>query len=468
MIASVLETHVTANPDQDDVVATLHSLSFGQQALHSIVVPLPIQPDPIAFLQHASAALGDGVLWSQGETGKCFAGAGVAAEFVGEGRERFARAGDALRDLAQSVDDRSTLPFPVLGGFAFSPTSPEDSIWRDFPSARLLVPRVLLQIADGAAFLRVTLPTLPHTSPENVAASLSAQVADAQAWTLRPSGRSPLPSSIHRSIPDRVIWEQSVTDAVAAIQRGEVAKMVLAREEQLTSDHDFSAIAALNQLRHANQTAALFAMQCGPSWFLGATPERLVRLIERRVDITCLAGSIAIGDSDEERVALAAQLMASQKDREEHEIVVDSTIEALSGLCTEITRVAQTPRVMTARSVQHLQTPLVANAALGVSVLDLVERLHPTPAVGGYPRREALAAIERLEEIDRGWYAGPFGWLDLRGEGEFSVAIRSALLTGRVATAYAGCGIVAASNSAAEYRETELKLRPMLSALGAA
>lgn len=441
---------------------------FAGTTLFTHVGSLPILPDPVAFLHHASSSLGDGVLWSQGASGRTFAGAGVAAEFVGSGHERFSLACEAFRRLSECVDDQSQLPLPLLGGFSFSPITPRDSAWHDFPNARLLVPLVLLQVADGVAHLRVTIPTSQDTPKEEIDAAVASLLERAGRWARLPGESALPPMSVHRSIPDRAVWEQSVDDAVSLIQRREVAKIVLAREERLTSNQGFNPASVLAALRHANQAATLFAMQSGESWFLGATPERLVRLDMGRVDVTCLAGSIAAGESDAEREALATRLLTSQKDREEHEIVVDSAIEALAGVCTEISRAPHTPRVITARSVQHLETPIVAQAAPGVSVLNLVERLHPTPAVGGYPLAKALQAIERLEEIDRGWYAGPFGWLDLQGDGEFSVAIRSALVTGRTASAFAGCGIVAASDAAAEFRETELKLRPMLSALGAA
>ncbi len=116
--------------------------------------------------------------------------------------------------------------------------------------------------------------------------------------------------------------------------------------------------------------------------------------------------------------------------------------------------------------MQHLETPVAAWLPRAGRVLDLVERLHPTPAVGGFPREQALTAIRELETFDRGWYAGPFGWTDLAGEGDFAVAIRSALLDGHSASLFAGGGIMADSDPAAEWEETCLKLRPMLSALG--
>jgi isochorismate synthase len=270
------------------------------------------------------------------------------------------------------------------------------------------------------------------------------------------------------SFPSRTSWETSVGTAVALIRQGALDKVVLAREERLFGGSPFSPLSTLARLRQFDSEATIFAIQAQGAWFLGASPERLVRLRDNRVDVTCLAGSIGTGCDEDERRWLADRLLASEKDREEHEIVVRSTMSALSEACEDVTRLPNTPRVATARAVQHLETPISAQMRDGGSVLDLVERLHPTPAVGGYPTERALSVMRELEEIDRGWYAGPFGWTDLNGSGEFVVAIRSALLSGRIASVFAGSGIVADSVPAAEYEETSLKLRPMLAGLSAA
>ena len=225
-------------------------------------------------------------------------------------------------------------------------------------------------------------------------------------------------------------------------------------------------LAVLRRLRAANPSATIIAVATPGHCFLGATPERLVRLAGRDVEVTCLAGSIARGATESEDEQLASTLLSSAKDRTEHEVVVRSTQAALATVCSEVIRAPGTPRVARSRSVQHLATPLRGRLANGGCVLDLVDRLHPTPAVGGFPRDVALSAIREREGIDRGWYAGPSAGSTGPGDGEFAVAIRSALLAGREATLYAGSGIVADSDPEAEYAETCLKLEPMLAALG--
>jgi salicylate biosynthesis isochorismate synthase len=484
--------------------------SSGDVVLLSIAEPLTRSVDPLAFLGRASHTLGGGILWSQ-PGGGSFAGAGAALELGGSGPERFRAVSAAVADLrGRVVNTGVSAPFPLLGGFAFADASERTGLWRGFADARLVVPGVLLQKLPGSSVVRITVPVSPTSSPLALFDEIEKRLFLALSWAeadgttdwdsatdsakefagrivglrARPDpcrseafgsgtrGRRAHPPAVdHRvtqSVPDRTAWESSVANAIALIQRGTIEKVVLAREERITSPDAFSAIDTLRRLRAADASATLYAMQSDATWFVGATPERLVRLSGGRVDVTCLAGSIGIGDSERERLALAARLLASEKDRHEHEIVVDSTMAALREVCDMVQREAGTPRVVVARSVQHLETPVTAYLSAEGQVLDLVARLHPTPAVGGFPRERALAVIRDLESIDRGWYAGPFGWTDLDGSGEFSVAIRSALLQGRTASVFAGCGIVANSEPASEFAETCLKMRPMLAALGAA
>ncbi len=178
-----------------------------------------------------------------------------------------------------------------------------------------------------------------------------------------------------------------------------------------------------------------------------------------------LAGSIRRGVTDQEDHALGQQLLASAKDSGEHAVVVRVLAEGLRAVCADV-QTPPAPQLLRLHNVQHLHTPITARVRTGRSVLDLVERLHPTPAVGGYPREAALRLIRDREGLDRGWYAGPLGWVDARGEGEFAVALRSALLRGSEATLFAGCGIVADSQPESEYAESALKMRPLLAALG--
>lgn len=437
--------------------------------LHSVAVPIADPGDAVAFLARASDELGGGVLWAQPESGMAFAGAGVAESLTFSGSDRFTAASEAIRALRDRVVRDDNALFPLLGGFAFDPCSLKDQAWREFPDSRLVVPSVLLQVTPHGTHLRATLRADSSVSDAVIAGELATMLGRGLDWLSAPTTMC-VPAHAHstHTSRDQLAWERQVAQAIAAIQTGVMSKVVLARAEQLHAESELSAEATLGCLRLEHPGATLFAFAGAETWFIGATPERLVRLRDGQADVTCLAGSAAVGTTPEATAALGRQLLSSAKDLREHEIVVESTIAALRTTCREVKRAAGTPRLRQARSVQHLETPLFATPHPGADVLQLAGLLHPTPAVGGYPTAPAMDLIRELETFDRGWYAGPVGWVELDGAGEFSVAIRSALLEGKLATAYAGCGIVANSDPAAEFTETELKLRPMLAALGEA
>jgi isochorismate synthase len=209
----------------------------------------------------------------------------------------------------------------------------------------------------------------------------------------------------------------------------------------------------------------VFAVGAGDRTFLGATPERLVSLKATQVRVSSIAGSRPRSPDPSKDRWLGEDLLRSDKDRAEHEVVTRALAASLRELCSDV-RVPPAPVLLQLSNVQHLYTPLTGCATEGQTVLHFVERLHPTPAVGGAPRAEALRLIRANEGLDRGWYAGPVGWMDVGGQGEFVVAIRSALLAGSEATLFAGCGIVGGSDPEAEYAESQLKLEPVQRAIG--
>jgi isochorismate synthase len=223
--------------------------------------------------------------------------------------------------------------------------------------------------------------------------------------------------------------------------------------------------AVLRRLAAGAPESTVVAVTRGARTFLGATPERLVSVTGRSFRTVALAGS-ARRDADpavDER--LAAELLASEKEHEEHRIVVDVLRAALAPVATRLD-IDEAPSVVRLRTIQHLRTAIEGELGAPGGLLGLVERLHPTPAVGGAPRELALEMIGEQEGLDRGWYAGPVGWLDAAGDGEFVVAIRSGVVAGRLASLFAGCGIVADSDPVREWDESTNKLRALANALG--
>jgi menaquinone-specific isochorismate synthase len=251
-------------------------------------------------------------------------------------------------------------------------------------------------------------------------------------------------------------WRDAVERALAAIGRGDLEKVVLAREVLIEADHPFDAAGIVRRLVGQQPGSFVYAVE----GFVGASPELLVRRIGAIVESRPVAGT-TLADSDESLRALAA----SVKDNREHRFVVEDIVAELDGWCEELT-VESAPAVAVFGPVAHLATPIRGRLREPApSAFTLARHLHPTPAVAGTPHPEALAAIRELEGFDRGRYAGPVGWVDARGDGEWAIALRGAELDGTRARLVAGAGIVAGSDPDSEWAETQAKLEPMLRAL---
>ncbi len=272
------------------------------------------------------------------------------------------------------------------------------------------------------------------------------------------------------SQPDRDEWNHIVGLFAGAVGRGRLDKVVLGRRVALRGQLELDVANALRRMVAMAPESTTFAFFRGESAFVGATPERLVRTDGRTFETVALAGSTGRGGTPADDAARAAALLASDKEREEHAVVVDM-LRASLGPLTERLDVGPGPVVLPLRHVQHLATPIRGRLRAEVGpagLLALGERLHPTPAVGGEPRGEALELIAEHEGFDRGWYAGPVGWLGADGDGELMVALRSGIVSGRSAWCFAGCGIMADSDPSREWDESCLKLRTVVSALGQA
>ena len=395
------------------------------------------------------------------------AGVGFAVSLMGSGEGRFTQVRAAYRRLVSEAQIDTCPSYPLsapvaLGGFAFDPSTPANPVWEAYPDALLIVPRFFFMSAEHAAWCTINLQVSAGCDSDAVTDDIVCELA-----ALMPVHADPVADrqpAMWAPMSDPFgAWEQQVHDIVQAIQRGAVQKVVLARELHLRAQADFDVDIALRRLAAADRHCTLFALDTGSGCMIGATPERLVRLQGRTVQVDCLAGSTARGDTEHADRRLGEALLHSDKDRREHGLVVRTLREALSSNCLSL-QVPDAPRLLRLSEVQHLHTPLQGTLPAGFSILDMVAQLHPTPGVGGVPRPEALDLIREQERLSRGWYAGPIGWIDAHG-GEFVVGIRSALVRGSEAWLYAGCGIVKGSDPRSEYEESCLKLRPMLAAL---
>lgn len=421
--------------------------------------------DPIAFFARASGSY-DRALWIAPDRAISLVGVGRAWAVSAEGAGRFCEAGTAWQTLLHdAVGDAGPDPVatghvqsgPVLiGGFAFAPDSSSSHDWEGYPAGLLTLPRICVVSEGGESRLVLSKVVTPSGSEAH-----HAHEAPGGSYGAAPQALGRLPVEEH---PTRAAWKAKVAAAAQAVREGKLGKVVLARSVRVRGG-PFDPISALRRLSDGYPGCTLFAVARGTRCFLGATPERLVRLYDGEVSAMALAGTAARGRDEEEDRRFGEVLLASAKDRIEHAAVVDRLREDLTGACLGLCA-DEGPRLLKVANVQHLCTPLRARVRAPLTLLDLVARLHPTPAVGGVPRDAALEWMRRHEDLDRGWYAGPVGWVDQKGEGEFAVAIRSAVLHGDEAVLFAGCGIVADSDPDQEYEESRLKLRPMISALG--
>ncbi|HWA86274.1 MAG TPA: isochorismate synthase [Opitutus sp.] len=260
-------------------------------------------------------------------------------------------------------------------------------------------------------------------------------------------------------------YRAAVRAGLAQIGAGEFRKIVLARRRAVRGEAPLHPLRMLNGLRQRFPECYAFSVANGRGQsFIGASPERLVRASRGVAETEALAGSAPRGGSASEDAARGETLLRSEKNRHEQKLVLDSICRRLEPLGLKL-EFPPGPGLRKLANVQHLHTPIRANLPDSVRLLDLVARLHPTPAVGGSPRDTAVPRIRGLEGFSRGLYAGALGWLNARGGGEFFVGLRSALVDGRQAQLYAGAGIVAGSSPENELAETELKFRAMEEAL---
>ena len=386
----------------------------------------------------------DGLLWSRRDDG--LVGWGTAVRLApGTGVDRFAHAEEALAGLAARahLDDAVGVPGGGLLAFASFTFDPRAD------GSVLVVPRRLVGRRDGVTFeTRVDGPDLVDDVP-------------GPATLPRPEpvrGRVRFAGS---SLPD-VLWLDAVARAVKHIEAGELDKVVLARDHAVWSHHRLDARWLAGRLARRFPDCFTFLVDA----LIGATPELLVRRAGHEVVSLALAGTAPRDDDPDADAAAGAALLASDKDQREHAYAARSVAAALTPVCATA-EVSPEPFLLRLDNVQHLATEVRGTLAGDTSVLALVDRLHPTAAVGGTPRDRALDLIRRLEGMDRGRYAGPVGWVAADGDGEFGIALRCAELSGARARLFAGAGVVAGSLPEDELEETRVKLRAMQGALDA-
>ena len=425
-------------------------------AVHTVPLPDPGDllsglpgPGTLAWVRHGEGLVG----W--GETARISLPAG---------EDRFTAGEKSLRELFEGAEIHDEVGVlgsgPVaFGSFTFDPAS-DGSV--------LVVPATVLGRQHGRAWLTTIGPAGARTA---------AAVPGPRNGTVPQNGAVPPNGSVAPLVPPAEIrwhdgglaapdWQRAVATAVARIRAGRLRKVVLARDVYATASADFDTRVLLRHLAASYPDCYTFAC----AGLVGATPELLIRRENGDIRSLVLAGTVARGRDAGEDALLGARLLSSAKDTEEHGYAVAGVRAALAPLCGTLT-VDASPSLLQLANVQHLATAvtgtLTSRSQREDSVLALVAALNPTGAVCGTPTETAAEVIRELEGMDRGRYAGPVGWLDSRGNGEWGIALRCAEVDGRRARLFAGCGIVAGSDPATELAEAQAKFRPMQSALEA-
>lgn len=422
--------------------------------------------DPAAVAFASRSATDRWFAWEEPDRGFALAGVGEATSVVSRGADRFR---DLAADCARIVRDRlrvepAGMPAgagPVwVGGFAFDADGGSAPHWSSLPPALLTMPEITLCRQDDRTLLTVAAMLSPGRDPGAVMRRVEARLAQEHAGLpmLDPDRGGPVKVA---SAIDPGHYASAVAQAVDRIRSGNLTKVVLAREVRAEASAAHDPAALFGALRELFPSCFCFCVGTPEAAFMGASPELLVRRRGAGVQTVALAGSTRRSADPAVDDHLGEQLRVSVKNRSEHEIVVKRIGQTLRPHSVWVETGGE-PVVIKVANIQHLATPIHAQLANPMSAVELAALLHPTPAVGAEPAVAGLAAIAELEELDRGWYAGPVGWMDAIEDGEFCVALRSALLRDRTAHLFAGAGIVADSDPEAELAETELKLGALL------
>ena len=402
--------------------------------------------------------------------GFVLAGLGQAATLEARGPKRFAEVAARARELGRHAfaDDPAEDPArppaagPVfIGGFAFADEGGASPEWSGLAPASLVLPELALVRQAGEARMTLIAAVRPDDDPDDVVERLLARTMELREASMPLLDPDPAVRTRVASAAPPSHYEHAVERAVERIRAGELEKVVLAREVRAHAPADHDPGAVLGALREIFPACYCWCVGTPEAAFVGASPELLVRREGQRAQTVALAGTTRRSADPSVDDHLGEQLLNSAKDREEQAIVARRIERTLAPVSLWVAA-ADDPVLVKVAGVQHLATPIRAQLADPVPAVELAGLLLPTPAVGGEPREAALPLIPALEGLDRGWYAGAVGWTDLAEDGEFCVGLRCALLRGRVAHLYAGCGIVRDSIPADELAETEVKLQALL------
>ncbi|WP_232713444.1 isochorismate synthase [Bacillus xiapuensis] len=462
---------IKSHPIKEVFIHALNRKSNDTQSMLFSYVEKVERVNPFTFYQNGKAVYaGERFFWKDRDGEMTIVGLGNIHIIRSEQKNRLRY--EEVEQKWEALVDHSSIhnPFdgygtgPLLfGGFSFDPQQQQEREWSNYSPAFFYVPEFMLTVMDGESYLTTNLMCTPYDTDDLIDHIERKKIRLFHETDASSANAGDRFSGMVEQ--DTNAWKQAVDQVVKSIkQDSKLKKVVLARKITADFDGDLSSDHVLERLLSQQPESFIFSLENMESCFLGASPERLVRKRNQVVLSTCLAGSSKRGQTKAEDENLGEKLLNDRKNRVEHDYVVQMIRREMSALCEDVD-VPSTPTLMKVRDIQHLYTPVIGYTNED-SILPFVEKLHPTPALGGLPNDKALREIRRLEMMDRGFYGAPVGWMDYRKNGEFAVAIRSGLLHKQRAVLYAGCGVVENSDPESEFIETGIKFRPMLRAIG--
>jgi menaquinone-specific isochorismate synthase len=444
-----------------------------------LVFTFPIEAiDPLACLEILSRKQEFQYYWENPNQDLSIAAGGEVVALRASGPDRFERIHQQQEEVKTrcaeySVVAHSYAGLNIVGGFSFHDEN-TGAEWDSYDAAHFSVPEWMVVKEGKLALLTLSLPVPDAPSVQTLDEAVRIKLRTcSEIFSLKServlnssdSVSAKTDVALYRSTKAYELWVESVKKARSLIAEKQFDKIVLAREFKIDTDRRLAPTHILNDLRqqYPNCYSFLIGWQ-GSKTFIGCSPERLAAFRNNFLLTEALAGSIQRGVTATEDAVLGKELLNSLKNASEHNYVIRAIEQKLQPFSDEFRQDKQ-PGIKKFSNVQHLFTPITVRLKNGLDRFAILNALHPTPAVGGYPWEKASPYLKKLEHFDRGWYAGLVGWLNSKGDGEFTVSIRSGLIQDKEARFYAGCGIVADSNPDDEWRETSLKLIPMLSAL---
>lgn len=352
----------------------------------------------------------------------------------------------------------------ALGGMSFDPLNQRTNQWKNFPTSEIIVPEVTIVKQKHNYYLTINMYVDSEIDVDDYAREIERKEEKLFQYKLQ------VKNGLHKIVNKEEInsdkWIESVVRARDEVRADTVQKIVMAREMKVTLNKTANLPMIINNLIQTQPNSYVFAFEKDDDCFIGASPERLVRVNNEHVLSTCLAGTAPRGQNEREDEQIKEQLFHDDKNREEHDYVVEMIRKSINPYCDHL-NIPNEPIVLSLKDLHHLYTPVTATLKEDATLFDFIKQLHPTPALGGEPKEASLAFIREHEQLDRGWYGAPVGWLDEQLNGEFAVAIRSGLVHKETVSLFAGCGVMKDSDPKLEYEETNVKFLPMLNALEA-